>query len=90
MQGDYSDRYLVRLLGMKQSLRIIEECLDKIPKGLVKNNDLKITPPYRYQTKKSMEALIHYFKNYINGVFSILQMKLILVQKHPKVNLVYF
>ena len=41
MQGDYSDRYLVRLLGMKQSLRIIEECLDKFPKGLVKNNDLK-------------------------------------------------
>ena len=67
-QGDCYDRYLVRLLEMKQSIKIIEECLEKIPKGLVKNNDIKITPPLRSQTKKSMEALIHHFKNYTNGV----------------------
>ena len=66
--GDCYDRYLVRLLEMKQSLRIIEECLNKIPKGLIKNNDMKITPPLRMHTKKSMEALIHHFKNYTNGV----------------------
>ena len=67
-QGDCYDRYLVRLLEMKQSIKIIEECLERIPKGLVKNNDIKITPPLRSQTKKSMEALIHHFKNYTNGV----------------------
>ena len=66
--GDCYDRYLVRLLEMKQSIRIIEECLNKIPNGLIKNNDMKITPPSRTQTKKSMEALIHHFKNYTNGV----------------------
>ena len=66
--GDCYDRYIIRLLEMKQSIRIIEECLNKIPNGLVKNNDLKITPPSRSHTKKSMEALIHHFKNYTNGV----------------------
>ena len=66
--GDCYDRYLIRLLEMKQSIKIIEECLDKIPNGLIKNNDLKITPPLRFQTKNSMEALIHHFKNYTNGV----------------------
>ena len=66
--GDCYDRYLVRLLEMKQSIRIIEECLEKIPNGLIKNNDIKITPPLRSHTKNSMEALIHHFKNYTNGV----------------------
>ena len=66
--GDCYDRYLVRLLEMKQSIKIIEECLNKIPNGLIKNNDMKITPPLRSQTKKSMEALIHHFKTYTNGV----------------------
>jgi NADH dehydrogenase (ubiquinone) Fe-S protein 2 len=68
MHGDCYDRYLIRLLEMKQSIKIIEECLEKIPNGLVKNNDIKVTPPLRSHTKKSMEALIHHFKNYTNGV----------------------
>ena len=67
-QGDCYDRYLVRLLELKQSIRIIEECLNKIPNGPIKNNDMKITPPSRMHTKKSMEALIHHFKTYTNGV----------------------
>lgn len=66
--GDCYDRYLVRILEMKQSIKIIEECLNKIPNGLIKNNDMKVTPPSRSHTKKSMEALIHHFKNYTNGV----------------------
>jgi len=53
---------------MKQSIKIIEECLNKIPVGLIKNNDLKITAPIRMHTKKSMEALIHHFKNFTTGV----------------------
>lgn len=66
--GDCYDRYLVRILEMKQSIKIIEQCLNDIPNGLIKNNDTKITPPSRSHTKKSMEALIHHFKNYTNGV----------------------
>jgi len=66
--GDCYDRYLVRLLEMKQSIKIIEECLNAIPNGPIKNNDTKITPPLRMHTKKSMEALIHHFKSYTNGV----------------------
>nr|QUS63585.1 NADH dehydrogenase subunit 7 [Haslea silbo] len=66
--GDCYDRYLIRVLEMKQSIRIIEECLEKIPNGLIKNNDTKITPPSRIDTKRSMEALIHHFKAYTNGV----------------------
>jgi NADH dehydrogenase (ubiquinone) Fe-S protein 2 len=66
--GDCYDRYIVRILEMKQSIKIIEQCLNDIPNGLIKNNDNKITPPSRSHTKKSMEALIHHFKNYTNGV----------------------
>ena len=66
--GDCYDRYLIRVLEMKQSIRIIEQCLEKIPNGLIKNNDNKITPPSRIDTKRSMEALIHHFKAYTNGV----------------------
>nr|YP_010516711.1 NADH dehydrogenase subunit 7 [Haslea provincialis]UXN44254.1 NADH dehydrogenase subunit 7 [Haslea provincialis] len=66
--GDCYDRYLIRVLEMKQSIKIIEECLEKIPNGLIKNNDTKVTPPSRIDTKRSMEALIHHFKAYTNGV----------------------
>ena len=66
--GDCYDRYLVRILEMKQSIKIVEECLNRIPIGPIKNNDIKITSPLRSHTKKSMEALIHHFKNYTNNV----------------------
>jgi NADH dehydrogenase (ubiquinone) Fe-S protein 2 len=66
--GDCYDRYLVRVLEMKQSIKIIEECLNKIPYGIIKNTDFKQVPPSRTDTKKSMEALIHHFKNYTNGM----------------------
>jgi NADH dehydrogenase (ubiquinone) Fe-S protein 2 len=52
---------------MKQSLQIIESCIDSIPNGHIKNNDLKITPPSRTDLKQSMEALIHHFKMYTSG-----------------------
>ena len=65
--GDCYDRYLIRILEMKQSLQIIESCIDSIPNGHIKNNDLKITPPSRADLKQSMEALIHHFKMYTSG-----------------------
>ena len=68
--GDCYDRYLIRINEMKQSLRIISQCLDKIPHGLIKTDDNKLCPPSRTEMKQSMEALIHHFKIYTTG-FSI-------------------
>ena len=67
-QGDCYDRYLLRVLEMKESLKIISQCLDKIPNGLVKTNDTKLCPPTRTELKQSMEAVIHHFKIYTNGI----------------------
>lgn len=66
--GDCYDRYLIRLFEMKQSILIIEQCLDQIPYGPIKTSDNKITPPSRFDIKQSMEALIHHFKFYTNGI----------------------
>jgi NADH dehydrogenase I D subunit len=66
--GDCYDRYLIRIIEMKQSLKIISQCLDKIPQGLVKTNDMKMAPPTRPELKQSMEALIHHFKIYTSGI----------------------
>jgi len=65
--GDCYDRYLVRVEEMRQSLRIIEQCLDKMPDGPVLHRDDKIAPPTRGEMKRSMEALIHHFKLYTEG-----------------------
>jgi NADH-quinone oxidoreductase subunit D len=65
--GDCYDRYLVRIEEMRQSLRIIEQCLDQMPVGDVRTLDRKIAPPPRAEMKRSMEALIHHFKLYTEG-----------------------
>jgi Ni,Fe-hydrogenase III large subunit/NADH:ubiquinone oxidoreductase subunit E len=66
-RGDCYDRYLVRMLEMRQSLRIIEQCLAQMKPGPVKVLDNKIAPPSRGEMKRSMEALIHHFKLYTEG-----------------------
>jgi NADH-quinone oxidoreductase subunit D len=65
--GDCYDRYLVRMEEMRQSLKIIKQCLDQIPVGPVHVVNKKITPPTRDMVKQSMEALIHHFKLYTEG-----------------------
>jgi NADH-quinone oxidoreductase subunit D len=65
--GDCFDRYLVRVEEMRQSVRIIKQCLEKMPSGPVKINDHKVAPPPRAVMKQSMEALIHHFKLYTEG-----------------------
>uniref|UniRef100_A0A6G1SII8 Complex I-49kD n=1 Tax=Aceria tosichella TaxID=561515 RepID=A0A6G1SII8_9ACAR len=65
--GDCYDRYLVRVEEMRQSLRIIEQCLNKMPQGPIKVDDHKIVPPKRSEMKNSMEALIHHFKLFTEG-----------------------
>ena len=71
VRGDCFDRYLIRVEEMRQSLRIIHQCLDLLPyggsTGLVKTDNKKITSPSRNQTKQSMESLIHHFKYYTEG-----------------------
>ncbi len=65
--GDCYDRYLVRMEEMRQSLRIIKQCIAEMPEGPHCSNDRKITPPPRAEMKRSMEALIHHFKLYTEG-----------------------
>ncbi len=65
--GDCWARYLVRIEEMRQSLRIMEQCLADMPSGPVKTTDNKVAPPRRGEMKHSMEALIHHFKLYTEG-----------------------
>jgi len=65
--GDCYDRYLVRIGEMRQSVKIILQCINQLPEGLVKIDDRKLTPPSREEIKSSMEALIHHFKLYSKG-----------------------
>lgn len=65
--GDCYDRYLIRVEEMRQSLRIINQVIEKMPAGPVKADDKKVTPPSREDMKHSMEALIHHFKLFTEG-----------------------
>jgi len=65
--GDCYDRYLCRIEEMRESVKIIEDCIKKMPTGPVKSIDGKITPPKREDIKNSMEALIHHFKLFSEG-----------------------
>jgi len=65
--GDCYDRYLCRIEEMRESVKIINQCLSSMPKGPVKSMDGKITPPPKKEIKDSMEALIHHFKLFTEG-----------------------
>lgn len=65
--GDCYDRYLIRVEEMRQSIKIIQQCLNKMPAGPIKVDDHKIVPPKRAEMKTSMEALIHHFKLFTEG-----------------------
>ena len=65
--GDCYDRYLCRIEEMRESVKIIKQCLEQIPNGPIKTNDGKISPPSKKDLKESMEALIHHFKLFTEG-----------------------
>ncbi len=65
--GDCYDRYLCRIEEMRQSIRIMHQCLEEMPAGPVKVSDRRIAPPRRAEMKNSMEALIQHFKLYTEG-----------------------
>ena len=66
-EGDVYARYLVRIEEMRQSLRIVQQALDKLPLGPVRSNNHKFVPPPRSEIGVSMEALIHHFKLWTEG-----------------------
>jgi NADH-quinone oxidoreductase subunit D len=65
--GDCYDRYLVRMEEMRESAKIMKQCITKMPKGPVHDTSGKVIPPKRAEMKQSMEALIHHFKLYTEG-----------------------
>ena len=65
--GDSFDRYAIRLNEIRESLRIVEQILDRMPSGDFRVQDKKVTPPPRARIDESMEALIHHFKIFTEG-----------------------
>jgi NADH dehydrogenase (ubiquinone) Fe-S protein 2 len=66
-KGDCYDRYLIRVQEMRESLKIIFQCLNNMPLGFIKSEDKKLVPPSRAHMKSNMESLIHHFKLYTEG-----------------------
>jgi NADH-quinone oxidoreductase subunit D len=65
--GDTFDRYAIRLNEIRESMRIVEQCLELMPEGPYRAEDRKVTPPPRARINESMEALIHHFKIFTEG-----------------------
>jgi len=65
--GDNYDRYCMRVEEMRQAVKIMKQCLEKMTEGPVMSTDHKYVPPRRAEMKSSMEALIHHFKLYTEG-----------------------
>jgi len=65
--GDCYDRFLIRLNEIKESVKIVRQCVDRMPAGDYRVQDRKITPPPRARIDESMEALIHHFKLFTEG-----------------------
>ena len=65
--GDTFDRYAIRLNEIRESMRIVEQCIERMPGGDYRGQDKKVTPPPRARIDESMEALIHHFKIFTEG-----------------------
>ena len=66
-EGDNYARYLVRVQEMRESIKIVQQALDKLPLGPVRSSNHKFVPPPRSEIGTSMEALIHHFKIWTEG-----------------------
>jgi NADH-quinone oxidoreductase subunit D len=65
--GDCFDRYRIRLLEILESIKVVRQCVEKMPPGDYRVQDRKVTPPPRARIDESMEALIHHFKLFTEG-----------------------
>ncbi len=83
--GDCYDRYLVRVAEMRESNKIIKQCVDwlKVNPGSVISDDNKVAPPSREDAKSNMEALIHHFKLYTEG-YTVPESEVYAAVEHPK------
>lgn len=81
--GDCYDRYLIRIFEMRESIKIIEQCLNNMPLGPIKTNFNKLSPPKRSNIKSSMEALIHHFKIYSQS-FNVASKETYIATEAPK------
>lgn len=66
--GDSFDRYAIRLNEIRESMRILRQCIERMPEGDYRIQDKKVTPPPRARIDESMEALIHHFKLFTEGM----------------------
>lgn len=66
-RGDVYDRYMIRMEEIRQSIRIVAQVAERMPKGDYRTDDRKVTPPPRARIDESMEALIHHFKIFTEG-----------------------
>jgi NADH-quinone oxidoreductase subunit D len=66
-EGDTYARYIIRVEEMRESLKIIEQALNKLPLGPVQSSNRKFVPPPRSELGVSMESLIHHFKLWTEG-----------------------
>lgn len=85
VNGDSYDRYLVRIEEMRQSNRIVKQCIDwlRVNPGAVIADDHKITAPEREKMKDDMEALIHHFKLFTEG-YCVPEGEAYAAVEHPK------
>ncbi len=65
--GDCFDRYAIRLNEIRESMKILWQCIERMPAGDYRLQDKKVTPPPRARINESMEALIHHFKIFTEG-----------------------
>ena len=82
-KGDCYDRYIIRVEEMRQSNKIIKDCLEQIPTGFFKIDNYKISFPSRLKMKTSMESLINHFKLYSEG-FILKKDEIYVVVEAPK------
>jgi NADH-quinone oxidoreductase subunit D len=82
-RGDSYDRYCIRIEEMRESLKIILQCINKMPAGNVRTDHRKISVPSRLEMKASMEALIHHFKLSSEG-YIVPQGEVYSAVEHPK------
>jgi NADH-quinone oxidoreductase subunit D len=82
-KGDCYDRMMVRAEEVRQSVRIMKQCLAAMPEGPIASLDRKVVPPKRAEMKQSMEALIHHFKLYTEG-FHVPEGEVYVATESPK------
>jgi NADH-quinone oxidoreductase subunit D len=81
--GDCYDRFMVRMQEIRESVKIMRQCIQEMPGGPVLTLDRKVAPPRRAEMKRSMEALIHHFKLYTEG-FHVPEGEVYVATESPK------